>query len=128
MRGKKHSEEVRSEALAALLAGQNVPEIAKKYKLPESTVRDLRNSIESEKFAEVRAKKQEELANLIEGHLQASLEAAANIAKQAKNAEWLNKQDADKLGVFYGILTDKSVRILEAAEVEPKQEDWPEIV
>ena len=128
MRGRKHSDQVRSEALAALLAGQNITEVAAKYKLPKSTVMDIKRHIDSEDFAQVRIKKAEQLAALIEGHLQASLEAAANIAKQAKNAEWLNKQDADKLGVFYGILTDKSVRILEAAEVEPKQEDWPEVV
>lgn len=116
MRGKAHSDKTRSEAIAALLEGQGVSEIAKKYKLPESTVRDLRKNIDSEKFAEVRAKKQEALAEMIEGHLAASLQAARNIANQTKNVEWLNKQDADKLGVFYGITTDKAIRILEAAE------------
>ncbi len=116
MRGKAHSDETRSEALAALLAGQGVTEVATKYKLPTSTVQDIKNSIDSEEFAKVRTKKQEELANLIEGHLEASLRAAANIANQTANADWLNKQDADKLGVFFGIITDKSVRILEAAE------------
>jgi hypothetical protein len=116
MRGKAHTDEKRSEALAALLTGQGVPEVAKQYNLPESTVRDLKKSIGAEKFAEVRAKKQESLAELIEGHLSASLGAARNIAKQTENVEWLNKQDADKLGVFYGITTDKAIRILEAAE------------
>ncbi len=121
-RGKKHSDEVRSEALAALLAGQGVPEVAKAYKLPESTVRDLKNSLSTEEFAEVRAKKEESLASLIEGHLAASLSAAANIANQTQNADWLNKQDADKLGVFYGIITDKAVRILEAGENAAKDD------
>ena len=116
MRGQKHSDETRAAALAALLEGQGVTEVARIYKLPKSTVQDIKRSIESEEFAQVRSKKQESLAGLIEDHLQASLKAAANIAKQTNNAEWLNKQDADKLGVFYGIVTDKSVRILEAAE------------
>jgi len=129
VRGKAHSDEVRSEALAALLAGQNIPEIAKKYKIPESTVRDLKKKLGSEKFAEVRAKKQEELAELIEGHLHASLKAATELAGQASNADWRNKQDADKLGVLYGILTDKAVRILEAAEASSAaEEEWPEHV
>jgi predicted HAD superfamily Cof-like phosphohydrolase len=129
MRGKKHSDDTRGPALAALLSGQGIQEVAKQYKLPESTVRDLKKTVSSEEFAEVRAKKEEQLASLIESHLHASLEAAAAIASQASNAEWRNKQDADKLGVFYGILTDKSVRILEAAEsAAPVEEEWPEHV
>lgn len=116
MRGQKHSDETRSAALAALLEGQGVAEVARKYKLPKSTVTDIKRHIDSEEFAQVRSKKQDSLAELIEGHLSASLQAATNIASQTANADWRNKQDADKLGVFYGILTDKSVRILEAAE------------
>ena len=129
MRGRKHTDETRASALAALLEGQGVSEVARKYKLPASTVRDLKTSIDSEEFAKVREKKQEELAALIEGHLHASLKAAAEIASQASNADWRNKQDADKLGVFYGILTDKGIRILEAAEADAAvEEEWPEHV
>ena len=122
MRGKAHTDHVRSSAIAALLEGQGVADVARIWNLPPSTVRDLKKSLGSEKFAEVRAKNEESLAELIEGHLQASLKAAASIAAQAHNADWLNKQDADKLGVFYGILTDKAVRILEAAEAAQRAE------
>ena len=115
-------------ALAALLEGQGVADVARKYKIPESTVRDIRKKITSEEFAEVRAKKQAALAELIEGHLYASLKAATELASQASNADWRNKQDADKLGVLYGILTDKAVRILEAAESAPAEDEWPEHV
>jgi hypothetical protein len=129
MRGQRHTDETRGQALAALLAGQGVAEVARKYKLPESTVRDIKKSIGSEEFVEVRAKKQEQLASLIEAHLHASLKAATQLAGQASNADWRNKQDADKLGVLYGILTDKAVRILEAAEsATPAEEEWPEHV
>lgn len=129
MRGQKRSDETRGQALAALLAGQGIAEVARKYKLPESTVRDIKRRIGTEEFAEVRAKKEEALAALIEGHLYASLKAATELAGQASNANWRDKQDADKLGVLYGILTDKAVRILEAAEASvPSEEEWPEHV
>lgn len=129
MRGRKHSDETRSLALAALMEGQGVSEVAKKYKLPNSTVHDIKQSLESAEFAKVREKKEERLAELIEGHLHASLEAATQLASQAANADWRYKQDADKLGVLYGILTDKAVRILEAAEsASPAEEEWPEHV
>lgn len=128
VRGQKHTDETRSAALAALLEGQGVAEVARKYKLPKSTVMDIKKHIDSEEFAQVRSKKQDSIAALIEGHLQASLTAATNIAKQTANADWLTKQDADKLGVFYGILTDKSVRILEAAEASTAEEEWPDTI
>ena len=123
MRGQKHSDETRGQALAALLEGQGITEVARRYKLPTSTVRDLKNSLDSVEFAKVRDKKAESLAELIEGHLSASLKAAANIAKQTENESWLTKQDADKLGVFYGIITDKAVRILEAGEAADKADE-----
>ena len=129
MRGQKHSDQTRAHALAALLEGQGVSEVARRYKLPESTVRDIKKSISSQEFAEVRAKKQDSLAELIERHLHASLKAATELASQASDANWRYKQDADKLGVLYGILTDKAVRILEAAEqAESAEEEWPEHV
>lgn len=129
MRGRKHTDETRGAALAALLEGQSVSAIAKKYKLPKATVSDLKSSLDSDDFEQVRTKKQEELAALIEGHLHASLKAATELAGQASNASWRDKQDADKLGVLYGILTDKAVRILEAAETAaPIEEEWPEHV
>jgi transposase-like protein len=128
MRGQRHSDKTRGEALAALLEGQAVSEVAKKYKLPKATVSDIKRSIDSEEFEQVRTKKQEALAELIEGHLHASLKAATELASQASDANWRFKQDADKLGVLYGILTDKAVRILEAAESAPREEEWPEHV
>lgn len=129
MRGQRHSDQTRGAALAALLEGQGISEVARRYKLPTSTVRDLKKTIDSEEFAKVREKKQDSLAALIEAHLHTSLKAATNIASQTENADWRNKQDADKLGVFYGILTDKAVRILEAAETaSPAEEEWPEHV
>lgn len=129
MRGQKHSDETRSAALAALLEGQAVSEVARRYKLPKATVSDIKRHIDTEEFEQVRTKKQEALAELIEGHLHASLKAATELAGQASNADWRNKQDADKLGVLYGILTDKAVRILEAAEsAAPVENEWPETV
>jgi transposase-like protein len=40
MRGKQHSEETKAQAMAALLSGQGITEIAKAYELNESTVRN----------------------------------------------------------------------------------------
>ena len=63
MRGQKHSDEVRGQALAALLEGQGVTEVAKKYKLPKSTVQDIKRSIESENSHKFVLKKNNGLLN-----------------------------------------------------------------
>lgn len=128
MRGQKLPDETRAAAIAALLEGQGVTAVAKKYKLPRSTVNNFKKSLSTGQLDEVRHKKEQELAELIEGHLKSSLHAAAQIAKQTSNADWRNKQNAADLGVFYGILTDKAVRILEAGEAADSSEEWPDEV
>jgi transposase len=115
-RGKKHDDETRAAVIAALLAGQGVGEVAKAYKLPESTIYHIKSNLSDEEFVKLRNKKREKLADLIESHLTASLNAAIRIADKTQDGKWLNKQSADSLGTFFGITTDKAVRILEAAE------------
>lgn len=122
MKGRKHSDEVRAEALSALLAGQGVNEVARKYKLPKATVSRLKNSIGPEQLEQVETQKRSSIADLIEGHLSASLKAAQAIARRVEtDDQWFAKQNAADVGVLYGILTDKSIRILEAAEGESSE-------
>ncbi|HEX7333419.1 MAG TPA: hypothetical protein VF290_18085 [Pyrinomonadaceae bacterium] len=118
MKGQAHSDETRAEVIAALLAGQGVNEISRQYKIPKATVSRLKNSLAAKQLEQVGTQKREQIADLIEGHLRQSLKAAAALAeKVATNNEWFIKQNAADVGVLYGILTDKSIRILEAAEV-----------
>ena len=117
VRGKAHSDGVRAEALAALLAGQGVNEVARQYKLPKATVSRLKNQLMPEQLEQVGTQKKERIADLIESHLTNSLKAAAGIARRVTTDDaWFSKQNAADVGVLYGILTDKSIRILEAAE------------
>jgi len=116
MRGKKHSDETRAAALAALLEGQGVSEVAKKYKLPHSTVSRLKKQLPQNELDEVGRKKRENISDLISTHLEESLKATARIARQTNDDEWLSKQPASELATFFGVITDKTVRILEAIE------------
>jgi len=114
---KATSDHIRSEAIAALLAGQGVTEVARKYKLSKATVSRLKNTLAPETLQQIETEKQNTIAALIEGHLQESLKAAKKLAqKVSDNDAWFFKQNAADIGVLYGILTDKSIRILEAAE------------
>jgi len=125
MRGKKHSDEVQAKVIAALLAGQGVAQVARQYKLPHSTVSRLKASLSEGQLDQVGREKRESLAQLIEDHLTESLKAATEIARKVStDSEWFAKQSAQEVAILYGVLTDKSVRILEAAEAvsgEPNQ-------
>lgn len=92
-------------------------EVARQYKIPKATVSRLKNTLAPQQLEQIGTDKKERLADLIEGHLRQSLTAATALARKVEtNDEWFSKQNAADVGVLYGILTDKSVRILEAAE------------
>lgn len=124
MRGKKHSDEVRAQVMAALLAGQGVSEVATQYEIPDSTVSDLRKALEAE-FGELRTKKGKEIEELLFGYLKSNLVALDAQAKVVSEREYIIKQPADSLAVLHGVMADKSIRLLEAIErarsVQPKE-------
>lgn len=102
--------------MASLLAGQGVGEIAAQYSLPESTIREWRETLSSEQFAELRAKKGEKIEELLFGYLTANLAALEAQAKVVSEREYITKQPADGLAVLHGVMADKSIRLLEAIE------------
>lgn len=114
-RGKAHDQETRSAVIAALLSGQGVSEVAKQYNLNPSVVSRLKASIAPEDLEKVATVKKEQLTDLVEAHLIASLKAAVAIAGQANDDSWRSKQPASELAVFYGVLSDKSIRLIEIA-------------
>lgn len=102
--------------MASLLAGQGVSEIAAEYKLPESTVREWRSSLTPEEVAELRAKKGEQIETLLFGYLTQILTTLQEQAKVASEREYIFKQPAGELAVLHGVMADKGIRLLEAAE------------
>ena len=123
MKGQAYSNEVRAEVIAALLAGQGVSEVSRRYKIPKATVSRLKNGLAVEQLEQIETGKKEKLSALIENHLTESLKAATTLAQKVSNDDWFIKQNAADIGVLYGILTDKSIRILEAAESAASETD-----
>jgi transposase-like protein len=116
MKGKAHTNETRAAVIAALLQGQGVNEVARAYELSPSSVSDIKKSLSEGDLEQVRTEKKESIAALVENHLRASLTACANIANITTNNDWVLKQSGDNLAVFYGVLSDKALRLLEAAQ------------
>lgn len=116
MRGRKHGDEIQAQVMASLLAGQGVNEIAEQYNLPESTVREWRSTLTPEQFAEIRAKKGERVESLLFGYLCQVLQTLKAQAEVASEREYILEQPAGELAVLHGVMADKGIRLLEAAE------------
>src|SRR5690349_2325062 len=117
MKGKAHSPEIKARAISGLLAGETVTEVAANCSLPETTVSKWKSEIPTEKFAEVCSKKKETLLELVEGHLRSSLKAAISLAtKSSTDDKWFSRQNAHDIAMLYGVLSDKSIRLIEAAQ------------
>lgn len=116
MRGKPHSDEVRAQVMAALLAGQGVMEVAARYRLPKATVSRIKNSLTAEQLEQIGTEKKDRIGNLLLGAVAANVEALRSIAETVSEPPYIRGQSAESVGMLYGILADKAVRFLEAAE------------
>lgn len=111
--------------MAALLAGQGVNDVARQYHLHPSTVSRIKAKLQPGELQQVATEKLDELGSLIAGVLHSALGAMDAITTQVAQPGYIAKQDAGQIGVLYGIIADKSIRILEAAQagVDPDQPD-----
>lgn len=101
--------------MAALLAGAGVDQVADEYGLPLGTVKTWKR--ESPNWDElVEPEKKDELSVLIADAVIQTLTTLAVQAEQFRDREWLGKQNAADVAVLYGVLSDKTFRILSAIE------------
>ncbi len=114
----KHSDEVKAAALAALLQGQSIGQVARDYQLPKSTVSRWKNE-----GVPSNGTQKKEIGDLITEYLRANLETLKVQAEHFRNLKWLGKQSAESAAVLHGVMTDKAIRILEALNREeaPKE-------
>lgn len=116
MRGRAHKEDVKGQVVAALLTGHSVTETAKLLELPHSSVSDIRSRLTDEQFVELRRKKGERVEELVYTYLVKGLEGLLVQVAVASDEEYLRKQPAGELATLMGVLSDKLLRILDAAE------------
>lgn len=115
----RYSPEAKAAALAALLAGQSISQVAAEYKIPDGTLKAwssrLRTSPEVVAVAtEPTGKRSEEIGDLLLQYLRANLTTLAAQQQVFRDPSWLRQQNAADAAVLHGVLTDKAVRLLEA--------------
>ena len=116
MRGKRHSDEIRAQVMAALLAGQGVSEVAAQYNIDKSIVSRWKGTISAEELQQLAIKKGQKIEEALFGYLLSNLHALNEQAKVVSEREYIIKQPADSLAVLHGVMADKSIRLLEAVE------------
>lgn len=112
--------------IAALLEGQSVSAVARKYKIDRATVIRWREKAGIDRTPVA----QERLDFIGELTLEYLRETLTTLAVQQRTIfreeAWLRSQGADDLAVLHGIGADKAYRLLEALEAGSDQDDESE--
>jgi transposase-like protein len=116
---KTHSDETKAAAMAALLSGQGVGQVAREYNLPKSTVSRWNRE---KATVPLDGTQKKEISDLIMDYLRTLLEAQISQAEFTKNHKWLSKQPANEIAVLHGVQNDKLFRLIEALRKDREEE------
>ena len=113
------SDDIKAAVMAALLAGQSVSAVAKRYNLPKGTVstwkiRGVGLKNETQKS---------DIGKMLMDVLAVNISAEKSLLEKFQDVNWQDKQDASSLGVLYGIVKDKQLRMFDAFNAASEKED-----
>lgn len=114
MKGKAYPQEVKAKVIALLLAGATVMEIARELKIPHRSISNYKKEIPENQLAELSRKKGERLDDLVYQCLVTNLQTLNEQAVIVREKEYVLKQPADQLATLYGVMADKTLRLLGA--------------
>jgi transposase-like protein len=113
----QYPDELKAVAMAALLSGQSVNTVADKYKIPRGTLKSWaareRNALRGDNSV-VTHDQRERIGHLIINNIEAMLETTEEILDVVTDKEWLKQQSASEVAVLFGVISDKTYRLLEA--------------
>ncbi len=127
-RGKAHSDDIRAQVIAAILAGEGVSDISRRLQLPKATVSRLRNEVAPEKLEQVGTEKREEVNDLICNYLAKNFRALESICEVLSDASYLRQHSPQQLASVHEELSGKAFQIIEAEPIveEPDGEEGNE--
>lgn len=110
----EYSDQVKAQALAALLAGQAPSEVARVFGIPVGTLKSWKSrQLRGETVATVATDVRERIGRLLLGYLEETLTTLTVQQMVFRNEEWILKQSAAEAATLHGISVDKVVRLLE---------------
>lgn len=108
----QYDDETKTAVIKELLAGHSVYKVAEDWNIPIGTVKSWKSQAVNGGL--VTTEKQQALGELLLGLLEKEITALQAIADQANDKAWLDRQRADSLAVFFGVIQDKMFRKIEA--------------
>jgi hypothetical protein len=109
-------EKLTAAIITSIVAGKTINEICAEFGVSDTVVIRIRKDL-PEGFIEFFAKaKTNEISTLIEDGLKAQLLALRKIVEVTNDEVWLKGQRAPELATFFGVVSDKTVRVLAAIE------------
>ncbi len=106
--------EAKARAIAALLVGGRPRVVAREHGIPESTVTTWRHRLKTGKLRhEKKGGGRSDFGQLLSECLEASLRSLIAQSRFAADPEWIRRQPAGELAVFFGALFDRTMRMLE---------------
>jgi len=111
-----YPEEIKAMAIVEMLKGNSASYVSEKFNIPEGTLFYWRSEygLANVKESSIASQKKAEIGNLLMGLLEQELITLQAIAKAASNPDWLDRQSADDLAVFFGVMHDKNIKKIEA--------------
>jgi transposase-like protein len=117
-----YPDEVKATAIAdSQLIGAGAA--AAKYGIPLGTLTSWRCREDLQPIAVI---KKDRIGQLVFSYLEANLQALTAQAYVASDPDYINRQPADGLAILHGVMSDKSIRLLEAlhaSEPDPREID-----
>ena len=104
---------IKAQVIADYQSGSSANALAVRYDIPRTTIRQWTNRAGPPRLAgEIKAQLDAEVIKLVFS----SIRTLRAILRHSRKSEWLEKQDAHSLGVYYGITADKLTAVLAAVE------------
>src|SRR5262245_31842155 len=99
---EQYSDAVKAQALAALLAGQAIGEVARTFNIPSGTLKSWKSrQLHGESVATVATDVRERIGALLLDYVQTTLETLIAQQMAFRNEEWLREQSAAEVATLH---------------------------
>lgn len=109
--GRRHPVDLKAAIVAGLLQGVSPQQLALDHDVAERTIQDW-----AKHLGGINALRQGRLDDLLYQTMTENLETLAAQSRFFRERGWLEKQNAADCAVLYGVVSDKTVRVLAAIE------------
>jgi transposase-like protein len=119
-RGAPHPAQLRAEAVAAVLAGQALADVARRYGIAKGTLGNWLAERDVGTIGTPDAHNEPDLGELIYGLIQDHIQALSAQLQAASRPEWLRQQSAADLAQLLGAERDTLLRLLAGLRPAPE--------